>query len=186
MQAITHFLTGVAIEQRAQALQPSGLRWAAVAGLGIVSHGLLDRLARLTYHPPDARWHDPFWVAFHVPIFVGSAVVLVRYWKHYKWGMLFASLPDFDWVLIKPLQLVGVKLEVNGPTWLHRIAYSILDTLPILRETERIPTRTDTQSGVVLEAALLLGLWWLIRRGQRPPKAIPSPTSPTSQPAPRV
>ena len=38
---------------------------------GFLSHAILDPLAaKFTYHPPEANWHDIFWVSYHLGIYI--------------------------------------------------------------------------------------------------------------------
>ena len=97
MQEPTHILTGILIQMSASAiLKPRGLELGVTATLAFLSHGLLDELARVTYHPADANFHSPFWLAYHSVVAVATIAFLIWWWKKFKWGIAFAALPDLD------------------------------------------------------------------------------------------
>lgn len=101
MQEPTHILAGVIIQRSVQLTcgrRAGALVLTAVAAF--LSHGLLDRLANFTYHPPQADFHDPFWVVFHSCVLVTSILFLYIWWRRFKIGVTFAMLPDLDWVII--------------------------------------------------------------------------------------
>jgi len=154
MQAITHLLTGILIEKTCTPISRPSLKVGVMAVIGILSHGLLDRLARLTYHPANAHWHDLFWIAFHIPIYISAMVVFIHHWGRYKLGMIFAMLPDFDWLIIKPLSLFGIQIKTN----LHDATYAVIDSIPILNQTAQIPSLTEQKQGVILELVFILFL----------------------------
>lgn len=54
MQLPTHFITGVMIDKFTRKSKlPEPVRLVVLAGACYLSHGILDKIARATYHPPD-------------------------------------------------------------------------------------------------------------------------------------
>ncbi|MBS7617876.1 hypothetical protein KEJ25_04620 [Candidatus Bathyarchaeota archaeon] len=51
---------GVFIQKILRKVEPVSLRYFLVAFLASISHGILDRLARFTYHPPTPLFEDLF------------------------------------------------------------------------------------------------------------------------------
>lgn len=100
MQAPTHLITGVLIEQTLRRVQPVPLRAALTLAAGVGSHMLLDQFSRFTYHPPRARPDDPIWLSYHVTLLGLVGYLLGRYADRYPLGMFAAFLPDLDWVAI--------------------------------------------------------------------------------------
>ncbi|MBS7612089.1 hypothetical protein KEJ27_07815 [Candidatus Bathyarchaeota archaeon] len=59
-KASTHLVMGVFIQKILRKVEPVSLRYFLVAFLASISHGILDRLARFTYHPPTPLFEDLF------------------------------------------------------------------------------------------------------------------------------
>jgi len=108
MQAPTHFFTGILLAKIIKVLVPNlPLFWQVVliGSLAVASHFLLDGIAISTYHPPQAKWDDRFWVIFHVVfVYIGAVVVVIIFFREYWWIMIFAYLPDLiDWNIMRGL-----------------------------------------------------------------------------------
>lgn len=162
MQAPTHILTGVLIEQTASPITSPAIRYAAIAAAGAISHVLLDRAARLTYHPPDPLPRDWFWVGYHA-LTLGAAAHLVRTrWPRHKAGILAATLPDFDWALTWAAKLLPRRHRPERPDRLHRCVLRLVETVPGVRSLTRLPNWTQRRGGSMLEVALCGGLLALI------------------------
>lgn len=154
MQAVTHLAVGAALGALAFRLIPEGASrlWRvatvlAAAALAAASHSILDDLALATYHPPDARWRDPFWVGYHVLV-VGAAIALA--WRARRFApTLAASLaPDVDWFIGRPLGL-----------WEPGAVHAAFRRLPGLAQLsaalrDAVPDRRESAWGALPEAAL--------------------------------
>jgi hypothetical protein len=106
MQEPTHILAGIIIQRSVQLTY--GRRAGApvlTAVTAFLSHGLLDRLANFTYHPPEADFHDPFWVAYHSCVLLAKIVFLWLWWRPFKLGVLCAMLPDLEETQRQPVLL---------------------------------------------------------------------------------
>ncbi len=166
MQGATHVLVGISLEKifNKKRMKPMA-RFVVIAVLGLFLHSVFDRIARITYHPPDARYHDPFWVGWHLVIYSLTIYMLVKYWRHYPIGITFSILPDFDWVILH-----GSKaLLGHHPSWyqeghIHRLLHTITDHIPpfSLLHTH-LPDNTDGKLGIVWEILLIVGLVLFIR-----------------------
>ena len=163
MQNATHLVCGILIQKAAGRVRDARRRRWLVASLGILSHGVLDKIARMTYHPPEAQPDDPFWVVYHAAMYGASALLAVTNWGAYRQGMLWAAAPDLDWVA-RPLSRrlpPGVSLW-KGPI-LHDALHRLIDALPGLRRLDRLPDWRSKKEGVLVEVALFVILAMLIR-----------------------
>lgn len=141
MQAFTHFLFGLWIGQ----WFPGFLGYL----LTFVSHIPLDIACRGTYHPPQARWKDPFWVWSHFLFLVLAVEIAVRWWR--EWPVMLASVgPDvFDWWIRKPFDPEG-RWEIHAfIRWASE-------------RTTWIPDWTLEHHGLIPELLLGLIVYWLI------------------------
>ncbi|MHA1776407.1 MAG: hypothetical protein ACTSWC_06505 [Promethearchaeota archaeon] len=113
MQSTTHFLVGIWIFRACSLLETMGVPfWIIIilsTILAILSHVLLDCLAKMTYHMPEPQYHDVFWVSYHVVfVYGGTLALLILYFSNYWWVMLAAILPDIiDWYIRRPLLKKG-------------------------------------------------------------------------------
>ena len=164
MQTPTHILTGALIQRALEKRVPRRLVPWASAPLALLSHGVLDKLARFTYHPPQAQWRDPFWVAFHAAVLAGSVVLFRRYGRRFKWGVGFAVAQDLEWVAAHSARTLKPGTNLFGEKSPHRIVSDTLDRVPGLRVLERLPRWTHRKEAALVEIALIaLALWGLER-----------------------
>ncbi len=185
MQEPTHILTGVIIQKSFEGVKNRKLAFGLTAVAAFLSHGFLDKLANLTYHPPKPDFHSPVWVGYHSFIAAATVVFAVLWWKRFKWGIIFACLPDVDWIFIHGREIVNWLFQVHvdfyahpylhmadGYIWEHvpplSIVAHLLDRLPSLRQD---PLACAFE--FLLIAVLLLVLK-LITMGQRPRNTIAS------------
>ncbi|MBN2156792.1 MAG: hypothetical protein JW776_12185 [Candidatus Lokiarchaeota archaeon] len=107
MQAPTHMLTGVFLLVLFQAIFPNAPIWIQVLvifPLSFASHFLIDASAIITYHPPKSDWKDPFWVSYHLVIYILTIVVAIYFWRAYWWTMIAATLVDIvDWIFLRAI-----------------------------------------------------------------------------------
>ncbi len=156
MQGPTHLVTGILIQKILRNLRPVPFRYFLVASLAVISHGLLDKLATLTYHPSNPLSGDWFWISYHLIIAFLTIFIFAKYWKKYKLGLIFSVLPDFDWVLIHSSNLFSLQIPFwKGPI-LHEFFFSFLDSLPFLRFLNTLPQWTIERKGVIFELILFL------------------------------
>lgn len=165
MQGATHVLVGISLEKifRKDRMRPV-LRFLVIAVLALFLHSVFDRIARITYHPPDARYNDVFWVAWHLVIYSVSIYLLVKFWAKYPIGITFSILPDFDWVILH-----GSKaLLGQHPSWyqeghIHKFLHYITDSIPPFSFLQYLPNNIEGKFGIVWEILLIAGLAIIIR-----------------------
>lgn len=151
MQEPTHILTGVIIQKCFDGAKHRKIALALTAAIGFLSHGLLDKLANLTYHPARPDFHSLFWIGYHSFVALATVAFLVLWWRKFKWGILWACLPDVDWIFIHGRELFNFAFhtrvrfyprpfihDFDGYIWEHVPPFSFvtpwLDHLPALRQ----------------------------------------------------
>jgi hypothetical protein len=138
----------------------------ACAPLALLSHGVLDKLARFTYHPPEARWRDPFWCAFHAAVLAGSVALFRRYGRRFKWGVGFAVAQDLEWVAAHGARTIRPGTDLFGEASPHRLMSCALDRVPGVRALERLPRWTHRREAALVEVGLVSLALWLLRDGR--------------------
>lgn len=130
MQEPTHILTGVIIQKSFGGIRPRGLALGLTATVAFLSHGFLDELARITFHPADPDFHSPFWVGYHAAVLMTSILFLFLWWKKYKWGIAFAALPDVDWIFIHGQGIFHIQIPFYRQPHLHDLLHLIYHRIP--------------------------------------------------------
>lgn len=175
MQEPTHIVAGVLIQRAFEPVRPRPLALGLTAVCAFLSHGLLDRLANATYHPPQAKLHDPFWLCFHSGVLVFTILFLWIYWRRYKWGIFFACLPDLDWVFIHGQEILHIHLPFYHRPYLHNLLHVFFDVWPPFSYL-RVPNHRQNPWACLWEVGLVLAMLIAIRfafRG-RPPRIQPA------------
>lgn len=162
MQGPTHFCAGVLIQDAMGNVRPDPLRHFLVGSLSFLSHGVLDRLAKCTYHPPAPLPHDLFWVSYHIIIAFLTVGVFVAFWRQYKLGLIFSVLPDLDWVVIHGSKLLSVRIPFWEEPLLHKLLSRFLDLFCPLKALDALPDWTTKNEAALLEMGLLVALMALI------------------------
>jgi hypothetical protein len=171
MQEPTHILAGVIIESSIRRVRGNrALATAATAVAAFLSHGLLDRLANATYHPPQADFTDPVWVAFHSCVLVLTILFLYLWWRRFKWGVTFAMLPDLDWVILHGQALFHVRMPFYRQPYMHRLLGLVFDKTPPF-SLLNVPNHRHNPWAGLWEAALALAMLAAIRLLTRPQPA---------------
>ena len=165
MQTPTHIVIGALIQKTVERHVPPWMVPWVSAPLALLSHGVLDKLARFTYHPPKADWRDPFWCAFHAVVLVGSVLLFRRYGRRFKWGVGFAVTQDIEWVLAHGARAIRPGADLFGEYSPHRIVSDALDRVPGVRALERLPRWTQVKGAALLELALIGLALWALRAG---------------------
>lgn len=134
METVTHNLTGVLIQILCFKFfqLPYNIFFTII--FAFLSHFLIDALSKITYHTPEARKEDKFWVIWHIIIFVISilsfGIFILEFWI----GMLFANLVDiWDWLIIRNIQTYKKKKNPDSNwcqgCYMHPIADKIRNKL---------------------------------------------------------
>ena len=180
MQEPTHILAGVLIQRSLEPVRPKPLRLALVAAAAFLSHGLLDKLANATYHPPRANFHDPVWVCFHSGVLLLTIVFLVLWWRRYWWGILFAALPDLDWIFIHGQEILHLHLPFYHQPYLHNfLGHIVNETRPF--SYLRVPSHRLNPWASLWEVGLIVVLLLAIHLLNK--KKSPTPQNPGRMPA---
>ncbi|MCX7778770.1 MAG: hypothetical protein N2259_00795, partial [Patescibacteria group bacterium] len=120
MQGVTHLITGIFLQETTNKLRPAFLRYFLIALLAIISHGLLDKLGILTYHPPMPLIYDWFWLVYHfLLVWPITLYILIKYVRHYWFVFLFSVLPDFDWLISSLVKFFSLSFPFGQEAILH-------------------------------------------------------------------
>lgn len=175
MQEPTHILTGVIIQRVFGGIKPRALGLGLTATMAFLSHGFLDELARVTYHPPQLDFHGPFWVGYHAAVVVTSIVFLFLWWKNCKWGIVFAVLPDVDWIFIHGQEIFHFDIFFYRQPHLHNLLHFIYQRIPPFSRVtpflNRLPDHRHNPWACLWEAllvAVLLLILHLTTMAKRP------------------
>jgi len=170
MQGSTHLVTGILIQKSLKKIQPLPLQYSAVAALAILSHGILDRLARATFHPSSPLVNDPIWVISHLAFGILTVFIIVRFWRGFKLAMVCSVLCDLDWALRAVLQLCSLSFGSKPP--LHTLLARFIDIFVPVKIWDVLPNWNLAHQGLIVEAVLFALLIGLIRVvGRRNPGA---------------
>lgn len=163
MQGPTHIVVGITLEKLFKPLRPNGLRIVLLAIMALLLHSAFDRVARLTYHPPNADFSDPFWVGYHLLVYSAFLVMAIYFIPKYPIGVSFSILPDLDWVFIHGASALGIQDPWYNQPYLHKGVHWVIDHLPPFSLLQRIPNYTHQKWTIVLELGLIIGFALLIR-----------------------
>lgn len=161
LQAPTHILASLVIRESFRWRYYGFFSFLLTAVVAFLSHGFLDKLARLTYHPSQAALTDIFWMGFHTMVVLVTLVLLYLFGKKYFWAIFFSVLPDIDWLILHTANALGKEVVFyktphfhNALNWMmeHTIPFCYLDNLLDFR---LIPI-------AFLVELLLCGLLWQI------------------------
>lgn len=156
MQAPTHILTGVLVQKIFKGNPTSIPAQFATVLFCYVSHIVLDKIARATYHPATADFTDMFWVTYHLIVLLGTITLLYIYGNEYKWGIIAALLPDIDWIFIHAQSLLKIEFLFYNQPYLHNILHLIFDQIPLLNELNNLPDYRQLPIACFFEIILVL------------------------------
>ena len=160
MQGPTHILTGVIIRRIFAWRDYPLFSISFTVFFGLLSHGILDKVAKATYHPPHADFTDPFWLAYHITVWLISIVMLYKFWGEYTLGIIFAMLPDLDWVILHTADAFGKEIIFYKRPWLHDSLNYILDAVPPFSYLNQLPDNRLLPLACIWEV-LLFGILWI-------------------------
>lgn len=155
MQAPTHLLTGMLIQKSFNRVRLPVICNFIVALLAFLSHGILDSLARFTYHPPELIAND-FWISYHLIMFVLTVYIFLKYWKKYKLSLVFSILPDFYWLVLYSSKLLSIQIPLWSELIFHKISFGFLGSLPQLSFLNSLPNWRLDEKAAILEMVPLL------------------------------
>lgn len=160
MQAPTHLISGVVIDKLSgKSKLPIWCTKILTPSLSFLSHGLLDALSRLTYHPPHLQPDDRFWSIYHHKILpLATGAIMIKHWKQHKLAMLFSILPDVDWII----RAIRQRYPRIAPFWnqpiLNNGLNKLVTTLPFLDKIETLPNWKHRKKAALVETGLFIAL----------------------------
>lgn len=154
MQGPTHLVTGILIQKIFKKI-PKFLYYPLVIILALFFHGILDKLARFTYHPSTPLADDWFWVSYHLVIAYLTIFIFIKYWPKYKLSLALSILPDLDWVLVYASNFFGYGIFWKEPI-LHRSLIGFLDSLPPFSFLNSLPDWSLVREGAIVEFTCLI------------------------------
>jgi hypothetical protein len=168
MQTPTHMVAGVLIQKSIPGKNRK-LTLAIVAIVAFLSHGFLDKLAQITYHPANPDFHSVFWVTYHSILLVTAIIFGVIFWRKYKWGIIFANLPDVDWIFIHGQEIFHCKIPFYRQPHMHHFLGYIYDHIPpfsyVTHWINQLPNERHNSWACLCEVALVALMFvaiWLL------------------------
>ncbi len=164
MQLPTHLITAVLIDKwTKKSGLPEPARLAVLAGACYLSHGILDKIATSTYHPPDPL-DDNFWRIYHhnvLPTITWS--VIGNYGSKHWFAMLFSALPDLDWVIRGYKKKYGPRFPGWDGPLLNKGLHTFLNRIPVINWLNRLPDLRFQRQGVLVELGLVALIFGAIK-----------------------
>lgn len=161
MQAPTHILVGSILQQLFKGERLKPLRYVLLAIFAFLLHGIFDKMAKLTYHPPNANFADAFWVLYHLVVLLTTVVFIYVWGSEYAWGIFFSLLPDLDWLLIHGQKITGVTVGFYNKPYLHNFLHFVIDNT--FDAINHLPDYRFYEWSCFFEIALLFLLIILLR-----------------------
>jgi len=130
MQAPTHILAGVIINRifKWRNYRPVGLLLTFILCLFV--HAIFDKLSIAVYGSDDLSLNDPFWLIYHLAMWLGTIVLFYIFWREYKWGIVFSLIPEMDWIIIGLQHLFHFTISFYSVPWIHFGMNYIIDQIP--------------------------------------------------------
>ena len=163
MQEPTHILAGVIIQKCFTWRKSRALALTLIAVLAFLSHGLLDKIADVTYHPAHGDFHDPFWVSYHLMILVTTILFLCLWWRQFKWGIFFSMLPDLDWVFINGQEFLHLHISWYQRPHLHDLLHWLYAQVPPLAFLDHLPNHRQNPWACLWELLIVVIMLIAIR-----------------------
>jgi hypothetical protein len=164
MQLPTHLITGVMIDKwTKKSNMPEPIRLSVLAGACYLSHGILDKIARATYHPPDPI-DDRFWKVYHHQVLPTITWSVIGNFGSKHWlAMVCSALPDLDWVIRGLKRKYGQQFPGwEGPV-LNEGLHSFLNRVPVINLLNRLPDLRFQRRGVLVELGLVAIIFGIIQ-----------------------
>lgn len=156
MQVPTHILAGVIVQKLFQQKESSVASITITAVTAFLLHGLWDKLALLTYCPPEADFNDFFWLFYHVVILLVSVAFLYVWGNEYRWGVFFSLLPDADWLFVHGQKIAGTEIPFYNTPHLHNFLNNLYDSVVPFNYLSQLPDWRFYPVAILAE--LLFGL----------------------------
>jgi hypothetical protein len=113
----------------------------------ILSHVIVDVFSLMTYHVPDPRPYDKFWLSYHIVMYILTAIFTLFLVKEFWIPMVASCLIDIaDWLFIRP-----IFKKQKGIIHPYIVAFRNL-------EFPWIPNFIEKKWSVLIEFGLIFGL----------------------------
>ncbi len=165
MYGPTHILAGMITRRTFVWRYFRGLAAFLTIVTALLLHGIFDKLGISTYHPAEAHFTDPFWLAYHVLVGLGTLVMLYMFWPDYKLGIIFSLIPDIDWLVIRTAHYFGQEVVFYKVPWMHNAINYFLDNVIPFSYLNMMPNQRDNPLACIWEI-LLFAILVLIYRAQ--------------------
>lgn len=167
MEGVTHILSGMVVQLLCFIFLPIPLAIIFTIILGFFSHFLIDTLAKITYHTPEAHKDDRFWVIWHIctPIILLVLIIWIilinMFWFFFLGGLCSLIVDIWDWGYIRPVQNKKKKLDPNSK-W--GVKYQIHPIIDKIRDGpfSWLPNWNHERKGIIPEIITILLLWILV------------------------
>ena len=114
MEDATHYLAGILIYEIFYFLFPNlntMIGGFIILILVCLSHFLVDALTNITYHLPDPKPSDKFWVTRKIVTHLMLWTMLIIFWNPYWFVMIGSIIPDIvDWFILRRILKKGDKI----------------------------------------------------------------------------
>lgn len=130
MQAPTHILAGVIINRAFKWRNYKAIGLALTFICCLLVHAIFDKLSVAVYGPCEFNMDDPFWLIYHLAMWLTSIVLLYVFWRNYKWGIIFSLIPGIDWLIIGVQHLFHFTIPFYSMPWIHFTMNYVLDKIP--------------------------------------------------------
>jgi hypothetical protein len=162
MELITHNLVAVIIQILCFRYFIFPLSIILTIIFAYISHLVVDALAKITYHTPDAHTDDKFWVVWHIIVYSISLVSLIVFIVPFWLAILFANLIDItDWFILRPIRNWRTEAQADsskGNLWYaHKQADWIRDKFFFW-----LPNWNHKYVGVSIEIIIIISLSLII------------------------
>jgi hypothetical protein len=164
MQAPAHILAGVIINRL--------FKWRNYKLMGLfltlifclLAHGIFDKLSISVYHQPEPDFNDPFWLIYHLLMWLITIVLIYIFGRDYKWGIIFSLIPEIDWVIIGLQHLFHFTISFYQMPWIHFYLNYVIDQIPPFNYLDMLPDNRNNPWACIWEL-ILIGALALIFRG---------------------
>ena len=163
MQAPTHIMAGVIINRlfKWRDYKLVGLFFTLIFCL--LAHAIFDKLAMSVYRQPEPDFSNPFWLIYHLFMWLSSIVLLYIFWRDYKWGIIFSLFPEVDWVILGVQHLFHFDISFYQMPWIHFSLNYVIDQIPPFNYIDMLPDNRDNPLACIWELLLIIVLAFAFR-----------------------
>lgn len=116
-----------------------------------LSHIITDGIAVITYHTPEARNDDKFWVIWHIIIYAISIISIIIFIIPFWLAIIFANIMDlWDWFILRPIQKRKKKKNPESK-WGNNLYFHIIVDWFRDKFLYWLPRWNYIRSGIIIE-----------------------------------